>query len=149
MAVKLKVAKKIPFFVSITYNLKEEVVEQVFSFKTTSKKYLKYAYDQRFCLKRKIEKLINKELLSNNSFQKRVEYEDKIVMVYTNDFGQFDSSSIIINCEFYLPPFKGCIYCNKCKKEGDFLYCIEKKKHYDSRGIKNCPVFQSIDEVIT
>ena len=62
MAAKLNVAKKIPFFVSITYNLKEKVVEQVYSFKTTSKKYLKYAYDQRFCLKRKIEKLINKEL---------------------------------------------------------------------------------------
>ena len=60
---KLKVAKKIPFLVSITYDLKEEIIEQVFSFQTTNKKYLKYAYDQRFCLKRKLEKLINKEIL--------------------------------------------------------------------------------------
>ena len=38
---KLKVAKKIPFLVSITYDLKEEIIEQVFSFQTTNKKYLK------------------------------------------------------------------------------------------------------------
>ena len=34
---KLKVAKKIPFLVSITYDLKEEIIEQVFSFQTTNK----------------------------------------------------------------------------------------------------------------
>ena len=85
---KLKVAKKIPFLVSITYDLKEEIIEQVFSFQTTNKKYLKYAYDQRFCLKRKLEKLINKELLSNNSFVERIEYENKIVIKYRNDFGE-------------------------------------------------------------
>ena len=149
MATKLKVAKKIPFFVSITYNLKETKIEQTFSFRTTNKKYLRYAYDQRFCLMRKLEKLIEKELLSNNSFQERLEYEDKIVMTYTNDFGHFDSSAKIVNCEFYLPPFNGCLYCNKCEERGDFLYCKEKEKHYDSKGIKSCPVFQSIDEIIT
>ena len=146
---KLKVARKIPFFVNMTYNLKEKIVEQVFSFKTTNKKYLRYAYDQRFCLMRKIEKLIDKELLSGTSYLKRDEYEDKIVMTYRNDFGKFDSSSKIINCEFYLPPFNGCQYCANCEKQDNFLYCTLKKKHYDSAGIKSCPVFKSIDEILT
>lgn len=146
---KLKIAKKIPFFINITYKLNGETIEQIFSFKTTNKKYLKYAYDQRYCLKRKVERLIDSYVLSDNSYLGRDEYEDKIVLLYSNDFGSFDSSSKIINCEFYLPPFNGCLYCKKCKTEGDFLYCEEKKKHYDSKGIKNCPVFQSIEEIIT
>lgn len=146
---KLKVAKKIPFLVSITYDLKEEIIEQIFSFQTTNKKYLKYAYDQRFCLKRKLEKLINKELLSNNSFIERIEYENKIVIKYRNDFGEFDSSSKIVNCEFYLPPYNGCKFCINCESQDGFLYCNLKKKHYDSSGIKSCPVFSSIEEVLT
>lgn len=146
---KLKVAKKIPFFVNITYNLKKEIIEQTFSFRTTNKKYLRYAYDQRYCLRRKIEKLIDSNFLNSNYYIGRFEHEDKIVITYNNEFNDFDSSSKIINCEFYLPPFNGCLYCSKCKTEGNFLYCEEKKKHYASNGIKNCPVFQSIEEVIT
>lgn len=146
---KLKVARRIPFLVSITYNLKEEVIEQVFSFQTTNKKYLKYAYDQRFCLRRKLEKLIDKELLSGSSFIERLEEENKIIMRYRNDFGSFDNSSKIINCEFYLPPYNGCRFCINCEEQGDFLYCKLKKKHYDSSGIKSCPVFSSIDEILT
>lgn len=146
---KLKVAKKIPFLVSITYNIKKGIIEQMFSFKTTNKKYLKYVYDQRYCLKRKIEKLIDSNFLSSNYYLGRVEHEDKIIILYNNCFDGFDDSSKIINCEFYLPPFNGCLYCEKCKTEGNFLYCKEKKKHYDSKGVKNCPVFQSIEEIIT
>ena len=88
-------------------------------------------------------------MLSSNSYQGRVEHEDKIVMLYRNDFGEFDSSSKIVNCEFYLPPFNGCQYCSNCEKQGNFLYCKLKKKHYDSAGIKSCPVFNSIDEILT
>ena len=145
----VKVARKIPFLVNITYNLNGEIVEQNFLFKTTNKKFLKYAYDKRFCLKRKIDKLIDKELLSNLSFLGREDGEDKITIKYRNDFGEFDSSSKIINCEFYLPPFNGCKYCSKAEIQGDFLYCEEKKKHYELNGIKTCPVFQSINEIIS
>ena len=144
-----KVARKIPFFINITYNHKGETVEQVFSFKTTNKKYLRYAYDQRFCLKRKVDKLLDDRLLSSNSFIGRTDHEDKIVMEYRNDFGEFDSSAKIVNCEFYLPPFNGCQFCMNCEEQGNFLYCTLKKKHYDSAGIKSCPVFKSVDEIIT
>lgn len=146
---KIKVAKRVPFFVNISYKLNGDTIEQIFSFRTTNKKYLKYAYDQRYCLKLKIERLIDNSLLSDCSFIGRIESEEKIIMQYRNDFGSFDNSARIVNCEFYLPPFNGCLYCNKCKEEGDFLYCETKKKHYDSQGIKNCPVFQSIEEIIT
>lgn len=145
----LKVAKKIPFLVNITYDLRGETIIQNFEFKTTNKKYLAYAYDHRFCLKRKIERLIDKELLSRLSFIGRVEKEDKIEISYRNDFGSFDSSSKIVNCEFYLPPFNGCLYCKKCHRDGDFLFCKEKEKHYSSNGIKSCPVFESVEEIIT
>ena len=63
----IKTAKRIPFLVNITYKFDSAIIEQAFSFQTTNKKYLKYAYDQRYCLMRKIEKLIEKELLSNLS----------------------------------------------------------------------------------
>jgi hypothetical protein len=145
----LKVARKIPFLVSITYNLKETVIEQVFKFQVTNKKHLNYAYDHRFCLKRKLDKLIDEELLSSTSFIGRNDEEDKIVLTYRNDFGKFDNSSKIVNCEFYLPPFNGCLYCENCTEEGNFLYCKLKKKHYDSKGIKSCPVFKSVDKVLT
>ena len=146
---KLKVAKKIPFFININYDLNGTTINQNFNFQTTNKKYLNYAYDQRFCLKRKIENLIDKELLSNTSYLGRIEDENKITIMYRNDFGEFDSSSKIVNCEFYLPPFNGCQYCSNCEKQGNFLYCKLKKKHYDSEGIKSCPVFSSIDEILT
>jgi len=145
----IKTAKRIPFLVNITYKFDSAIIEQTFSFQTTNKKYLKYAYDQRYCLMRKIEKLIEKELLSNLSYIGRVEDEDKIKILYRNDFGKFDAASKIVNCEFYLPPFNGCKYCTKCETQGDFLYCKEKKKHYDYNGIKNCPVFNSVNEIIT
>lgn len=146
---KIKVAKKIPFLVSINYKLKEETIEQIFSFNTTNKKYLKYAYDQRFCLKNKIEKTIEDNLLSRNSFLGREEEESKITMIYRNDFGVFDNSSKIINCEFYLPPFNGCKYCANCEIQNNFLFCKKKKKHYEINGIKTCPVFNSINEIIS
>ena len=145
----LKVARKIPFLISITYNLKETKIEQVFKFQVTNKKHLSYAHDHRFCLKRKIDRLIDSELLSSNSFIERIDHDDKIIITYRNDFGHFDNSSKIVNCEFYLPPFNGCLYCEHCTEEGDFLYCKLKKKHYDSKGIKSCPVFQSVEEILT
>lgn len=143
---EIKAAKRISFLLNITYSVKKEVIEQKFSFVTESKKHLQYAYDQRYCLKRKIEKAINENLLSRESFLSREENEDSIVIIYRNNFS-LKKKPQIVNCEFYLPPYKGCLYCEKCENRGDFLYCIEKKKHYDLAGIKSCQVFSSIEDI--
>lgn len=143
---EIKVAKRIPFLLNITYSVKKETIEQKFSFVAESKRHLQYAYDQRFCLKRKIERAIDESFLSRGSFLSRVEDEGSITIIYRNDF-ELERKPQIVNCEFYLPPYKGCIYCEKCENRGDFLYCTEKKKHYDLAGIKSCQVFSSIEDI--
>lgn len=137
---EIKIAKKIPFLL----NIKANKNEQIFEFNTTNKKYLHYAYDQRYCLKRKIERAIN-QYLQSYLVKERIEDSNKIIIVYEKEI---TFSPVIVNCEFYLPPYNGCLYCTKCKKENDFLYCEEKKKHYSLTGIKSCPIFQSIEELI-
>lgn len=144
----IKLPQKIKFFVNVSYSVKENTIFQVFSFNTTNKKYLKYVYDQRFNLKNKIEKIIKKEMLNSSSFLSRIENETNITMTYKNDF-DVDKTSRIINCEFYLPPYKGCKYCVFCNNSEDFLFCSKKEKHYNSPGIKTCAVFQSKDEVLS
>lgn len=143
---EIKAAKRVPFLLNITYSVKKEVIEQKFSFMAENKRHLQYAYDQRYCLKRKIEKVVNENLLSRKSFLSREENEDSIVIIYRNGF-RLEKKPQIVNCEFYLPPYKGCLYCEKCENRGDFLYCTEKKKHYDLAGIKNCQVFSSIEDI--
>lgn len=143
---EIKTAKRIPFLLNITYSVKKETIEQKFSFVVESRKHLQYAYDQRYCLKRKIEKAVSGNLLSAESFLARIENEGSIVLLYRNDFG-LEKKPQIVNCEFYLPPYKGCLYCEKCENRGDFLYCTEKKKHYDLAGIKSCQVFSSIEDI--
>ena len=144
---KIKVAKKVEFLVTLKTEIKNDIIIQTYEFWTNNKKYLRYAYDKRYCLKSKLEKLYEANLLDN--FISREESETKIVFKYIKPENYVCEPSKIINCEFYLPPFNGCKYCRKCEDKGNFLYCNEKKKHYDLAGIKNCQVFQSIDEIIT
>lgn len=145
---KIKIAKRVSFLVTENIKIENDKLFQTFQFYTNNKKYLKYAFDQRFCLKRKLEKLYNNELL-NLTFLNREEHEDKVVFVYEYNKEKIGFSSKTVNCDFYLPPYNGCKYCSNKEIKGDFLYCLIKKKHYDSSGIKNCPVFQSIEEVIS
>ena len=144
---KIKVARKVEFLLTLKTEEKDNIIYQTYEFWTNNKKYLKYAYDKRYCLRSKLEKIYESHLLNN--FISREEYESKIIFKYEKDGDFTPQPSKIINCEFYLPPFNGCKYCRKCRDEGNFLYCEEKKKHYDSTGIKNCQVFQSVDEIIT
>lgn len=144
---KIKIAKRIDFLVTLKTEERGDEIVQTYEFWTHNKRYLKFAYDQRYCLKRKLEKIYEENLLDN--FLAREEGEARIVFRYkkTEDFKAVPAKTF--NCEFYMPPFNGCKYCMKCKTEGDFVYCEEKQKHYDSGGIKNCQVFQSIDEILT
>lgn len=137
---QIKVAKRIPFFVNIKANGKE----QIFEFSTTNKKYLAYAYDARFVLKRKIDKLIM-DNLQPFTVLRRDEEKDKIIIVYDTEI---NFPARIVNCEFYLPPYNGCLYCLNAKKDGEYLYCSEKEKHYSLSGIKSCPIFKSIEEIV-
>ena len=147
---KVKFARRIEFLITETIAKENGCIKQTYKFWTTNKKYYKYAFDQRFCLRKKLEKIFNEHLLAGYKFLSRKEDETEVVFRYQDDGEVFyNIPAKTINCEFYLPPFNGCLYCTKCKKEGDFLYCTEKKKHYDSGGIKTCPVFQSIEEIIS
>lgn len=146
---KVKFARRIEFLVTESYKIDKDCLVQDYKFWTPNRKYLKYAYDQRFCLRRKLEALYKKDLVKGYKFLAREEREDGVTFKYEFSGNKPITLSRIINCEFYLPPFNGCLYCTKCKSEGDFLYCEEKKKHYDSQGIKSCPIFQSIDEIIS
>lgn len=145
---KIKIAKKIDFLVTENVSFDKDCVVQTYQFWTSNKKYLHYAFDHRFCLFTKLEKLYKKDLL-DLEFIKREDHEDKVVFKYKADENIHRRKPKTINCEFYLPPYNGCKYCKVCKQEGDFLYCETKKKHYDLAGIKNCPVFKSIDEIIS
>lgn len=146
---KVKFARRIEFLVTETYKRSGEYLLQKYQFWTPNKKYLKYAYDHRFCLRRKLEALYKKELLQNLEFVSKDESEDNVTFKYKLTENDLSLVSKTFNCEFYLPPYNGCVYCTKSKQEGDFLFCTEKKKHYDSQGIKTCPIFQSIDEIIS
>lgn len=142
---KIKVARKIDFLVSINYSIENNLLKQEFRFWTNNKKNLKYAYDKRFLLKPKLDKLVLDSLL--NDFKTREDNEDNIT-IYYKDASKVPANRIV-NMEFYLPPYNGCKYCTKAEINGNFVYCKEKKKHYVDGGVKNCKVFKSIDEVLT
>lgn len=144
---KVKIARRISFLVTLKTESTKDQIIQTYEFWTTNKKYLRYAYDKRYNLKSKLEKIYEENLLNN--FLAREEGESRIVFRYKKDGNFKPVPAKTYNCEFYMPPFNGCKYCRKCKVEGDFIYCEEKKKHYELSGIKNCQVFQSIDEIIT
>jgi hypothetical protein len=140
----IKIAKQIDFYVNIKYKKDGDKLHQIFEFNVTNKKYLAYAYDSRYLLKRKIDKLIKDEFVEN--FIERIDEKEYIEVIYETEKTKRPK---IVNLNFYLPPFNGCKYCEKCEKQGNFLYCIEKNKHYDLAGIKNCKVFKSVEEIIT
>lgn len=148
MATKIKFARKIDFLVTETITNDKKYIKQTYRFWTSNKKYLKYAYDQRYCLMEKLETVYKKHAL-NLEFVRKEESEDNVVFVYKYDGDFISKPSSTINCEFYLPPFNGCKYCSRCVENGDFLYCQIKEKHYDFKGIKNCPVFKSKNEIIS
>lgn len=150
MAKKIKIEKRVEFLVTETVKRERDCVAQIYTFYTTNKKYLKYAYDQRYCLKRKLEKIYDDNLLRNYKFISREEKETEVIFRYEYDGSEFANfPSRTFNCDFYLPPYNGCLYCTECRKEGEFLYCEKKKKHYEPQGIKTCPVFQSKDEILS
>jgi hypothetical protein len=140
----IKIARQIDFYVNIKYKKNGDELHQIFEFNVTNKKYLTYAYDARYLLKRKIEKLIRDEFVEN--FVERIDEKEYIEVIYKTEKIKKPK---IVNLNFYLPPFNGCKYCEKCEKQGNFLYCKEKNKHYDLAGIRNCKVFKSIEEIIT
>ena len=140
----IKIARQIDFYVNIKYKKNGDELHQIFEFNVTNKKYLTYAYDSRYLLKRKIEKLIRDEFVEN--FVERIDEKEYIEVIYKTEKIKKPK---IVNLNFYLPPFNGCKYCEKCEKQGNFLYCKEKNKHYDLAGIRNCKVFKSIEEIIT
>ena len=142
---KLKVARAINFIVTITYIIKSDHIEQSFNFVVDNKKYLPYAFDDRYVLKRKLDELYKKYSL--DLFIKKVDFEDKVVIYYS--LQDICMKPELVNMNFYLPPYNGCLFCNKAVKKDGFIFCPEKNKHYDSLGIKSCKVFSSIEEVLT
>lgn len=141
---ELKIAKQIDFYINIKYKIIDEKIHQIFEFNTSNKKYLAYAYDSRYLLKRKLEELIRKEAL--DGYIDRIDEKNYIEVIFNS---AQKPKPKIVNLNFYLPPFNGCKYCQKCQRQGDFLFCKEKNKHYDLAGIRNCKVFKSKEELLT
>jgi hypothetical protein len=139
--------KNIEFYINIFYKNEGDNLIQTFQF-VSKKRNFKYAFDKRFCLKNKIDKLINDENKTCDIiyFINRIDYDDRIVLIYKiNNFCEF--KNVIKNISFYLPP-NNCLYCEYNKMDGDFIFCNEKKKHYQT-PIKTCKIFKSIEEIIT
>lgn len=147
---QLKVAKKIEFMVNETYSVcPDGSVEQCFQFETVNKKYLPYAFDDRYVLKRKLDQLFKEDAL-RCGFERKVDHSDKVVFIFGPGHEPLDGRKPrIVNMSFYLPPYNGCRFCRKAVRDGDVIYCPEKDKKYDSAGVKSCKVFSSIEEVLT
>lgn len=113
----------------------------------SSKKYYKYAFDNRYILKQKIDDIINEEVNKNGlEFVNRIDHKDMIEIVYKQN-EDFKFKSFIKNVSFFLPP-NTCMYCKKKEEKNGFIFCNEKKKHYQT-PIKTCKIFRSINELIT
>ncbi len=139
----IKEAKNVEILVNIKYEETEEELIQKFQFIVSNKKYLDYIYDKRYLFKNKIDNLINSLLL--NGFKSRTDCKDEIIMKYEK---QEHPKNVIRKIICIVPPYCGCNYCDKAKKEGLFIFCKEKKKHY-TEGIKRCPIFHMKEEILT
>jgi hypothetical protein len=139
--------KNIEFYVNIFYQSENNILIQTFQF-VSQKKNFKYVFDKRYCLKEKIDKLLINENKSGDEiyFINRTDYEDKIILFYRIK-QIYNFENYIKNLSFYLPP-NNCLYCQHNKRDGDFIFCNEKKKHYQI-PIKTCKIFKSIEEIIT
>lgn len=143
---KIKEEKNVEFLVNIKYSLKDDNVIQTFEFTSSNKKNFIYLFDARFLFKRKIDKLIKDFLL--DGYISRIDEENKITLKYKK---QELPKNCIRKLQAYVPPNFGCIYCEKAKIEGEFIFCPEKNKHYTlaSEGCKRCPVFRQKNKLIT
>ena len=59
---KIKVARKVEFLLTLKTEEKDNIIYQTYEFWTNNKKYLKYAYDKRYCLRSKLEKVYESHL---------------------------------------------------------------------------------------
>lgn len=144
MPKQIKEAKNIEVLVNIRYNNSTNGLEQSFEFNVSNKKYLDFLFDARFLFKNKIDALIQK--MSLDGFKSRTDSRDRVTMLYAS---QEAPRPCIRKIQAYVPPYFGCDYCSKCQKEGDFVFCPEKQKHYTKGGVKRCPVFRTKEEIIT
>lgn len=138
---KINVGKTVDFTVRMSFSHSENQTIQTYSFITSNKKNLNYVSDSRYLLKKKLEKIFSENLL--DGYVARKEEQDCIKFIYNSIF---EVESKVFNVSFFLPPYSGCLFCCKAEQEGDFIYCPEKKKHYDSMGIKRCPIFSSKED---
>ena len=143
---KIKEEKNIEILVNIRYENKGKELIQTYEFSSSNKKNLNYLFDTRFLFKRKVDKLISTFLL--NDYIDRIDEPDKITIRYK---AQTKPSNCIRKLRAYIPPYFGCMYCEKAKIEDQFIYCPEKNKHYTlaSQGIKRCPIFKTKDKILT
>ena len=143
---KIKEEKNVEILVNIRYENKDDQLIQTYEFSSSSKKNLNYLFDARFLFKRKIDRMINNFLL--DGYISRVDEENKITIKYKK---QEKPKNCMRKLQAYIPPFFGCMYCEKAKIEGDFIYCPEKNKHYTavSQGVKRCPVFRTKEKILT
>ena len=143
---KIKEEKNIEILVNIRYEIKDDFLFQTYEFSSSNKRDLNYLYDARLAFKRKIDRMINNFLL--DGYVSRIDEENKITIKYQK---QEKPKNCIRKIQSYVPPYFGCLYCEKAKIEGDFIYCPEKNKHYTkvSDGIKRCPVFRSKEKLLT
>jgi hypothetical protein len=143
---KIKEEKNVEILVNIRYENKDDQLIQTYEFSSSNKKNLNYLFDARFLFKRKIDRMINNFLL--DGYISRIDEENKITIKYKK---QEKPKNCMRKLQAYIPPFFGCIYCEKAKIEGDFIYCPEKNKHYTavSQGVKRCPVFRTKEKILT
>lgn len=142
---KVKMERTITVYVNITYKEIEKELLQSFNVSTSRKQDLSYLYDSRFLFKNKIDNIIKENALEG--FIRRVDCDDRVEMYYEL---QSKPSPLIKSFVIYIPPYLGCEYCaNAEKKENGFVYCTIKKKHYQKNGIKRCPVFRTMEKILT
>lgn len=149
MARKAKLPEIKNFHINISYAYKNNVMIQTFDFVVDNKKVLRYAYDKRYNLKKRIDEVIRKESnsLKDAKFINRIDTDTGITIYYEIVGGEMDHRNVIKNVSFYLPPNAGCQYCKNYEKHDDASYCSEKKKFI--RPVKSCKIFQSLEEIIT
>jgi hypothetical protein len=152
MAEGLKVPKNLELYINIVYQYNNNIIKQILNFYMSNKRYLRYIYDMRYCLKSKVDKVLEEVNLNSQDIQYMSRIDEKsFIEVNYKILGKekYDFKPVIKCISFYLPPSSSCQYCKKKRMENDMIYCEEKKKWYNKTGCKTCKIFSSIDEIIT
>lgn len=139
-------SRKIEIMFSERYYVKDNTIEQHFSFNKRNKDK-RFFLQHFFLLYDRFEKKLIEKLLTipgKIEFSYRLDLEDKIVLVYTK-IGGVDTS-FLKNKHFVMtdivPDYRGCSFCiHKVETDSIFFYCDKKDKNF-TNDVKTCKFFK-------